>query len=845
MKTLVTLILLFLGGGPTTLLARAGDAPSRPNVLFFLVDDMGTQDTSEPFFFDGAGRPQRTPLNERYRTPNIERLAGQGMKFTAAYACSVCTPTRVSIMTGMNAARHRVTTWTHPDVPQDTGSNQVKHLRAPAWRTAGVDETDITLPRLLQEAGYRTIHCGKAHFGSNGTFGGDPHDLGFDVNIAGHGAGGPGSYQGKHDFSAVWRNGGTMWDVPGLEAYHGKDVFLTEALTLELKQAITSAVRDEQPFFAYMAHYAVHAPFEVDDRFADNHPELKGKDLAFATMVEGMDKSLGDLLDHLESLGVAEETLVVFYSDNGSAGPLNKPLRGKKGTRYEGGVRVPLIAAWGKVDPAEPLQRALDIPTGAVEDDVVVCEDIFPTVLAVTGVEHEHMIDGRDLTPYLRGLPGTHRPPVQLLHFPHGHNHDHFTVYREGAWKILYSYGPAKWELYDLSADPAEERDLVGEKPVLARAMARAMTGRLAKLGAQLSVRADTGEPVEPDPRALDDAVKERKSQPEPPALPGDDLDLAAMCRPVSAANLVRDEDWFNWCNCIIKDDEGTYHLFYARWPKSIGFYSWLTHSEIARATADRPEGPYTFVETVIPSRGAEAWNRITAHNVKVECFEGRYYLYHIGTNDGGRGLTEAELVATAKQGYSHPNWMVLRNNQRTGVAVADRLEGPWTDLPHPVVEPGGPVSTVTVNPDVWRGADGRYYMIFKGDYPGVRIAQALAIADRPEGPFRVQSEMVYSARRTEDTSAWWDPERELHYAIFHDREGFGLITSKDGVSWREARHYRAADKRIERTDGEPIAPARYERPFVYTENGVPRVLGGAVREKSGDAYIVLVPLGE
>ncbi len=418
MKIPLPLLVALLAGLPTTLFARESGAPSRPNVLLFLVDDMGTQDTSEPFFFDGEGRPRRTPLNERYRTPNIERLAGQGIKFTQAYACSVCTPTRVSIMTGMNSARHRVTTWTHPDVPQDTGSNQVKQLRAPAWRTAGVDETDITLPRLLQEAGYRTIHCGKAHFGSNGTFGGDPRDLGFDVNIAGHGAGGPGSYHGKHDFSAAWRNGGTMWDVPGLEAYHGEDIFLTEALTRELKKAITSAVRDEKPFFAYMAHYAVHAPFEVDDRFADNYPELKGKDLAFATMVEGMDRSLGDLLDHLESLGVAEETLVVFYSDNGSAGPLNEPLRGKKGTRYEGGVRVPLIAAWGKVDPAEPLQRTLDIPTGTVENDVVVCEDLFPTVLAVTGIEYEHVIDGRDLTPYLRGIPGTHRPPRPAAALP-------------------------------------------------------------------------------------------------------------------------------------------------------------------------------------------------------------------------------------------------------------------------------------------------------------------------------------------------------------------------------------------------------------------------------------------
>jgi arylsulfatase A-like enzyme len=816
---------------------------TRPNILFFLVDDMGTQDTSEPFFFDSQGQVRETPLNARYRTPNIERLAAQGMKFTQAYSCSVCTPTRVSIMTGMNSARHRVTTWTHPATPKDTGSNQEKHLRSPDWRIAGVDETDILLPRLLGEAGYRTIHCGKAHFGANGTFGGDPRNLGFEVNIAGHGAGGPGSYHGVNNFSAAWRNGSPIWDVPGLEAYHGQDIFLTEALTVEMKDAIKKAVQDEKPFFAYMAHYAVHAPFEVDDRFRDNYPDLKGKDLAFATMVEGMDKSLGDLLAHLEALGVAENTLVIFTSDNGSDGPLNRPLRGKKGMRHEGGIRVPMIAAWAKSDPDNPLQRALSIPPGAVEDDVVTCEDLFPTVATMAGVKFDHAVDGRDLSAYFRGLPGTHRPPEYLLHFPHGHNHDHFTVYRKGPWKIIYSYGPEQWELYNLSADPSEKRNLLAVDPILARAMAARMIQWIDRYDAQLPLRSATQEPVMPNRGAIEAAVRARSEEPEEPLLPGDDLDLAALTRPVTDENLFRDEEWFNWCNSIVKDEAGTYHLFYARWPKSIGFFSWLTHSEIARAVAERPEGPYTFVETVIPSRGSDTWNQITAHNVKVERFGGRYYLYRIGTNDGGRNLTEADLVAIAKQGYSHPDWMVLRNNQRTGVAVADRIEGPWRTLPRPVVEPAGPVSTVSVNPDVWQGTDERFYMIFKGDFPGVGVAQALAIADRPEGPFRVEPEIVYRNRRTEDTSVWWDPVRKLYYGILHDLNGFGLIASPDGIHWREARNYRAADKQIEFAGTDPLTPARYERPFVYTENGVPRVLGGAVREKDGDAYIVLVPL--
>jgi hypothetical protein len=371
------------------------------------------------------------------------------------------------------------------------------------------------------------------------------------------------------------------------------------------------------------------------------------------------------------------------------------------------------------------------------------------------------------------------------------------------------------------------------------------MVRRLEAMGARYPVHVDSGAPVAPNLDPIEKAADARAARPSPNPFARDDFDLEAASRPVGDANVFRDDDWFHWCHCIVRDDEGKYHLFYARWPKSIGFHSWLTHSEIARAVADRPEGPYAFVETVLPCRGTRNWNRITAHNVKVERFDGRYWLYHIGTNDGGRELSEKELTATAKLGYSHPNWRILRDNQRTGVAVAERLAGPWTVFPHPVVEPGGPVATVTVNPDVWRGSDGRYRMIFKGDYPGVRVAQALAIAARPEGPFRVQPELVYGARSTEDVSTWWDPARELRYAIFHDRSGFGLIASEDDIAWREARHYRAADERIERADGSWITPARYERPFVYTEGGSPRVLGGAVRDEDGDAYIVLVPLGD
>ena len=239
----------------------------RPNIVLFLVDDMGWQDTSVPF------HTATTELNRRYRTPNMDRLAASGMKFTQAYACSVCSPTRVSLMTGLNAARHRVTNWTL----KKNASNDRGHatLAFPKWNVnglspvAGIERTvhAKALPAYLREAGYRTIHVGKAHFGAIGTPGADPTNVGFDVNIAGHAAGGPGSFLGTQNFSAAWRRGGAVWDVPGLGKYHGKPIFLTEALTIEANSAVDQAVEDQKPFFLYMSHYAVHVPFAKDDRF--------------------------------------------------------------------------------------------------------------------------------------------------------------------------------------------------------------------------------------------------------------------------------------------------------------------------------------------------------------------------------------------------------------------------------------------------------------------------------------------------------------------------------------------------------------------------------------------------
>ena len=333
-------------------------AQDKPNIILFLVDDMGWQETSVPFY------EEPTSLNERYHTPNMERLAQMGVKFTQAYACAISSPSRCSLMSGMNAARHRVTNWTlEYDVQTDVESNV---LQLPDWNYNGIQPVDragehdlknatpiTALPRLLQENGYYTIHCGKAHFGARGTVGENPLSFGFDVNIGGGANGAPGSYLAENEF------GSGAFHVSGLEQYYSKGTFLTEALTIEALKALDKPIANRQPFYLYMSHYAIHAPYNPDKRFTGNYRQPDGSgvydaqlkanldenEINHAALVEGMDKSLGDILDYLgERPEVAANTILIFMSDNGgqSVGPRqgilnrdpNYPARGGKGSAY-------------------------------------------------------------------------------------------------------------------------------------------------------------------------------------------------------------------------------------------------------------------------------------------------------------------------------------------------------------------------------------------------------------------------------------------------------------------------------------------------------------------------------
>jgi len=486
----------------------ASAASAKPNIILFLVDDMGLMDTSAPMLVDENGKPQRHPLNDWYRTPNLERLAKMGMRFSNFYSHNVCSPTRVSIMNGQNSARHGTTDYIFPwqnnrEIDNKRYPLAVCQQVPPEWNWLGLRKADVTLPRLLQQTGYTTIHVGKAHFAPDQSEGENPLNLGFDVNVAGTCIGAPGSYYGKASFGVGSKNQHAR-PVPDLDKYHGQNIFLTEALTLEAKAEVDKALDQKQPFFLHMSHYAVHSPFQSDPRFAKNYRDKGKAAQAYATLIEGMDKSLGDLMDHVQAKGVAENTLIIFLGDNGGDcphGPLDgisssAPLRGRKGAKWEGGLRVPFIAAWAKRDPNNPWQKKLPIPANSIRQEIGTCYDLFPTIANFVGtpIPKNHPIDGQDLSQLLAGKSNPNHQNEFLNHYPHprrGQSH-FFTIWRQGDWKVIYEYlqpDNTRYSLYNLATDPSESHNLAATHPKKLHAMMRDMVCELESRKAVYPVR--------------------------------------------------------------------------------------------------------------------------------------------------------------------------------------------------------------------------------------------------------------------------------------------------------------------------------------------------------------------
>lgn len=481
-------------------------AQQRPNIILFMVDDMGWQDTSVSFW------SQRTPLNDTYETPNMERLANEGMIFSQAYAAPISSPSRCSLMTGVNAARHRVTNWT---LNKDTSTDIDDSIVAtPNWNWNGISQSEgienafhaRSFVDVLKANGYHTIHIGKAHWGAIDTPGELPEHFGFDVNIGGHAAGGPATYLSEQNYGHdADGNPTSPMHIPDLQKYWQTGTFLTEALTQECIASLDDAKQKDQPFYLYMSHYAVHIPIDRDMRFYQKYRDkgLSEKEAAYASLIEGMDDSLGKILDWLDKNGETQRTIVIFMSDNGGYAsgsyyrdePLftqNAPLRSGKGSLLEGGIREPMIVRWpGRVEQ------------GSRCDNYLMIEDFYPTILQMADIKHYNKpqhLDGVSFMPLLLQTGNPSKGRALIWNFPNvwgntGPGISLNSAIRKGQWKMIYNYKTGEKELYDIENDISEQVNLVNTHPEIVRKLSKQLGRELRRMKAQRPSFKATGEP--------------------------------------------------------------------------------------------------------------------------------------------------------------------------------------------------------------------------------------------------------------------------------------------------------------------------------------------------------------
>lgn len=461
---------------------------NRPNVLIFLVDDLGWNDNSVGF------ADSLSANNRFYHTPNLQKLVGRGIKFTQAYSASpVCSPTRASILTGKNPLRTGITNWIPGEGTPPAGQTR---YNLPLWNEQGLTVTDTTLPKLFKQRGYLTAHIGKAHFANRGTPGENPQNLGFEINIAGSHIGHPASFYFPYGDSAHTHH------VTGLEEFKTDRPYLDEALTRKAESFIRQAVTVQRPFFLHLAHYAVHTPIQPDSsrlaRYAGSGRLTAN--VNYATMVESMDASLGRLLQVIDELGIKEETLVIFLSDNGGlathAGPPtdNQPLAGGKGTCREGSTRIPLVVSWpGQIKPR--VERKVQVVT----------DDLLPTLASICGLITP-VADGVDLSPlWLKEQALPVRPLV--WHWPHywadsllRSRHtiiQPFSSIRLGDWKYIYRYEDGQRELFDLSTDEGETNNLLIQNATKAQELSLLLESYLRRHNALMLREWATGKPLD------------------------------------------------------------------------------------------------------------------------------------------------------------------------------------------------------------------------------------------------------------------------------------------------------------------------------------------------------------
>lgn len=408
-----------------------------PNIIYINVDDLGWSDT-EVFG------------STFYETPNINRLALEGMTFTNGYAgASNCAPSRACLMSGQNTPRHGMYTVAN----SDRGNTKLRRI-VPTPNTTVLHDSVITIAEMLKTAGYRTGTFGKWHLGE------DPTTQGFDINIGGSERGNP----GKSGYFSPY-------NLKNLQA-ESEGENLTDRLTDEAIKFMEET--NGEPFFLYLPYYAVHTPLQTFRRLEDKYAQKEGNEGQFnaryAGMVETVDTNIGKLLSFLKRTGLDDHTLVIFTSDNGGIRDISyqDPLRAGKGSYYEGGIRVPYIFKWkGVITPDSKCETA------------IVNLDIFPTLMELTRAKRpEQNLDGVSLMPLLKGRAIEDRAlyfhfPIYLEAYNPVTDRGRDPLFRtrpgsviiDGKWKLHHYFEDDAMELYNIEEDVSEARDLVSELP--------------------------------------------------------------------------------------------------------------------------------------------------------------------------------------------------------------------------------------------------------------------------------------------------------------------------------------------------------------------------------------------
>ncbi|MEZ5040386.1 MAG: sulfatase [Saprospiraceae bacterium] len=472
-------------------------APAPPNVLFILADDLGYHDLS-------------CMGSKYYETPHIDKIAKDGMVFTNGYAaCQVCSPSRASIMSGKTPARHGITDWIGAATGEDwRKAGRFNQLLPPEYVRQLPAEYTI-LPEAMKASGYKTFFAGKWHLGAEGSW---PTDHGFDINKGGWDKGSPiGGY-----FSP--------WENPNLE-----NLEAGENLSMRLAKETANFIQanKDTSFFAFLSFYAVHGPIQTTQekwaKYRQKAEEMgiaeKGFEMGhflpirqvqdnpvYAGLVEAMDDAVGVVLAALEAAGLAENTIVIFTSDNGgvAAGDAfatsNLPLRAGKGYQFEGGIREPFFI---KVPGLTDGGKSVDAPVNGT--------DFYPTILDLIGADlrpQDHT-DGVSLRPLLEG--GNIAERFLVWHYPHYGNQggEPSSIIREGDWKLIHYYEDGREELYNLKTDLKETTDVASEHPDIAKQLNEKLFAYLNEVGARFPSK-DPDYKAELEKQYLEKIVKER-----------------------------------------------------------------------------------------------------------------------------------------------------------------------------------------------------------------------------------------------------------------------------------------------------------------------------------------------